>query len=201
MEEDPGAYAFRGARDLYITLATSLFGGSSSTLSKTAGAADNINDAAKLVNKVENVADDVLPPTKKLEPTGNPAGAIDDTKTGQISQDANKGTPDLGSGSLKSIDDLPPIDSRTSQRMIEDPLFHDFPRSIDVDILNRPPSVIRPDGRQEFLAPGNINGTDGVFHITSNASQTIVHRNFVPANDWARYSNRWQLPKINDIKP
>jgi hypothetical protein len=153
------------------------------------------DDAANLGVKTGNGL-----PTN-AEPTGNPAGAIDDTKTVQVSRDVSKGTPDLGSGSLKSIDDLPPIDSRTSQRMIEDPLFHDFPRSIDIDVLNRPPSVIRPDGRQEFLAPGNINGTDGVFHITSNASQTIVHRNFVPANDWNRYSNRWQLPKINDIKP
>jgi hypothetical protein len=103
MEENPGAYAFRGARDLYITLATSLFGGSSSTLSKTAGAADNINDAAKLVNKVENVADDVLPPTKKLEPTGNPAGAIDDSKT--IQPNSQDFAPSNNLGGIG--DDLP----------------------------------------------------------------------------------------------
>jgi hypothetical protein len=123
MEENPGAYAFRGARDLYITLATSLFGGSSSTLSKTAGAADKIDDAAKLVNKVENVADDVvkpssqinpkeaLPPTKNVESTGKNVGAIDDTKTVQSSSQnpgSNKGGIEnlLGDSNRQLIEDL-----------------------------------------------------------------------------------------------
>jgi hypothetical protein len=195
-EENPGAYAFRKARDVYTALLLDLIGGGAGTATKTAKVADELGDAAKLGNKIE----DAVQPTKNVEPNSN-LGAINDTKNVQVSQDANKGTLDLGSESFKSIDDLPSIDSRTSQRMLDDPLFHDFPRSVDVDIFNRPASVIRADGRQEFLAPGNINGTDGVFHITSDASQAIVHRNFIPASDWDRYSNRWKLPKINEIKP
>ena len=39
----------------------------------------------------------------------------------------------------------------------------------------------------------------GVFHITLDSEGTIVHRSFVPATDWERYSNRWGLPKIDDI--
>jgi hypothetical protein len=31
--------------------------------------------------------------------------------------------------------------------------------SLEPDILDRPPSLIRPDGRQEFLARGSIGGS------------------------------------------
>jgi hypothetical protein len=156
MEEDPGAYAFRGARDLYITLATSLFGGSSSTLSKTAGAADNINDAAKLVNKVEKVADDVLPPTKKLEPTGNPAGAIDDL-TSPLTPVGRKGSP------LKIMDGTNPPSNIGGRDYTGHSLDQMQGRGLT-------PSVVENTIQSGQAIPGKIPGTTAYYDNINNVT-------------------------------
>jgi hypothetical protein len=57
-----------------VTLASGLIGGKTSTATKTAGAIDKVDDAAKLAGKVENVADDVV-----VNPRNNNTRAIDDT--------------------------------------------------------------------------------------------------------------------------
>ena len=49
------------------------------------------------------------------------------------------------------------------------------------------------------MTRGSINKQDGVYHITIDDSGTIVHRTFIPENDWARYSRRWNLPPLNQI--
>jgi len=72
--------------------------------------------------------------------------------------------------------------------------------SLEPDILDRPPSLIRPDGRQEFLARGSIGDSDGVYHITVSADGQIDHRTFIPQNDWNRFARRlgfvWLLLEI-----
>ncbi|MBF2353288.1 hypothetical protein IA856_14650 [Listeria welshimeri] len=46
-----------------------------------------------------------------------------------------------------------------------DPLYHDFPKDLDSDILSNP-VVTRVDGRIEHLAKGAVNGEKGIYHIT-----------------------------------
>ncbi|WP_414530932.1 hypothetical protein, partial [Nodularia chucula] len=98
-----------------------------------------------------------------------------------------------------SNNDWLPLSPRAAQRMGEDPRFHNFPRSLEPDILDRPPDITRPDGRQEFLARGSIGDTDGVFHITVNADRQIEHRTFIPEKDWERFSKRWELPTLDQL--
>ncbi|MEC1650333.1 hypothetical protein P9D74_04970 [Bacillus vallismortis] len=70
---------------------------------------------------------------------------------------------------------------------------HNFPTSFDKTILSNKPSVVRPDGRAEYLHTGTINGQQGVYHITLK-DDVVTHRSFIPQSDWKRYSNRWELP-------
>jgi hypothetical protein len=168
MEENPGAYAYRGVRDLYITLATSLFGGSSSTLSKTAGAADNINDAAKLVNKVENVADDVvkpssqinpkdaLPPTKNVEPTGKAVGAIDDG-TSPLTPVGRKGAP------LKIMDGTNPPSNIGGRDYTGHSLDQMQGRGLT-------PSVVENTIQSGQAIPGKIPGTTAYYDNINNVT-------------------------------
>lgn len=58
--------------------------------------------------------------------------------------------------------------------------------------------MYRPDGRIEYLAHGSINGTDGIYHITTRGD-TIIHRTFIPASDWGRFSNVNGLPSLDKI--
>jgi RHS repeat-associated protein len=105
---------------------------------------------------------------------------------------------------------LPPLGQHAAMRGTQDPRFHDFPRSLDIDILKPEPTVIRSDGRKEFLSRGSItsskgvygNGdySHGVYHITIDKNGDIIHRAFIPENDWGRYSKRWELPILNEIK-
>ncbi|MGM2995220.1 hypothetical protein ACS2R8_27325, partial [Bacillus cereus group sp. BC6] len=44
-----------------------------------------------------------------------------------------------------------------------DPLYHDFPKNLDSDILSNP-VITRMDGRIEHLAKGFVNGERGVYH-------------------------------------
>jgi hypothetical protein len=63
-----------------VTLASGLIGGETSTATKTAGAIDKVDDAAKLAGKVEkSTSDDVLQTTKNAPSTDNP-NPIDSTK-------------------------------------------------------------------------------------------------------------------------
>ena len=82
--------------------------------------------------------------------------------------------------------------------MGNDPLYHGFPSSLDNDILSSP-VLNRPDGRIEHLIKGTINGTDGVYHITTLGNE-ITHRVFIPSSDWMRFAERWGLP-VYDLIP
>lgn len=85
-------------------------------------------------------------------------------------------------------------DDRVLKRMKEDiGTHHNFPTSFDKTILSNKPSVVRPDGRAEYLHTGTINGQQGVYHITLK-DDVVTHRSFIPQSDWKRYSNRWELP-------
>lgn len=93
---------------------------------------------------------------------------------------------------------LPIYDARTLKRMGED-AFHNFPASFEKSILSQKP-IVRSNGRSEFLQQGTINGKEGVFHITTDKGGEVMrHRAFIPQNDWARYSKRWELPGIDGI--
>lgn len=83
------------------------------------------------------------------------------------------------------------------KKMESDPLYHGFPSSLDDDNPSSP-VLNRPDGRIEHLIRGTINGTDGVYHITTSGSE-ITHRVFIPLSDWVRFSERWGLPAYNLI--
>jgi len=78
-----------------------------------------------------------------------------------------------------------------------DDLYHDFPTQLD-DFVSENPMVNRPDGRTEYLAHGSVNGTDGVYHITTRGD-LIVHRTFIPASDWARFANVNGPPPLSGI--
>jgi len=80
-----------------------------------------------------------------------------------------------------------------------DDLYHDFPVQLDDFVLEN--SVLnRPDGRIEYLAHGSVNGTDGVYHITTRGD-LIIHRAFIPVSDWARFANVNGLPPLSGIPP
>ncbi|WP_342472622.1 hypothetical protein MHH70_04040 [Metasolibacillus sp. FSL H7-0170] len=96
-------------------------------------------------------------------------------------------------GSAKGKDNLK-YDDRVLKRMKEDAgTHHNFPTSFDKTILSNKPSIVRPDGRAEYLHTGTINGQQGVYHITLKDG-VVTHRSFIPQSDWKRYSNRWELP-------
>ena len=78
-----------------------------------------------------------------------------------------------------------------------DPLYHDFPKSMDIDILSNP-VVTREDGRIEHLIKGNINDESGIYHITVKGD-SIIHRTFIPESDWARFSKVNGLPELIKI--
>lgn len=85
-------------------------------------------------------------------------------------------------------------DDRVLKRIEEDTgTHHNFPTSFDKTILSNKPTVVRSDGRAEYLHTGTINGQQGVYHITRR-NNVIEHRSFIPQSDWKRYSNRWELP-------
>jgi hypothetical protein len=87
-EENPGAYAFRKARDISATLLPDLIDGGKRT-PKTTKVADELGDEAKLGNKVEDAgqptksdislpgstSDEVLTGAKNTEPTGIDSGS------------------------------------------------------------------------------------------------------------------------------
>lgn len=50
------------------------------------------------------------------------------------------------------------------------------------------------------LIIGTINGTEGVYHITTKGD-LIIHRAFVPVTDWTRYSGIHDLPLFDNIPP
>lgn len=76
-------------------------------------------------------------------------------------------------------------------------MYHDFPRTLDDFVLENP-NVYRPTGRIEYLAHGSINDTDGIYHITTRGD-TIIHRTFIPASDWSRFSSVNGLPPLDKI--
>ncbi|OTN86772.1 LysM peptidoglycan-binding domain-containing protein, partial [Enterococcus faecium] len=78
-----------------------------------------------------------------------------------------------------------------------DPLYHNFPKSLDGGILSKP-LVTRTDGRIEHLVRGAINGEKGVYHITVKGD-SIIHRAFIPESDWARFSKVNELPGLGEI--
>src|SRR5699024_11166963 len=79
-------------------------------------------------------------------------------------------------------------DERVLKRIAEDiGEYHRFPTSFDNTILSRSPAVVRSDGRLEFLQSGSINKQKGIYHITLK-KDVIIHRSFIPQNDWNRYS-------------
>ncbi|EKZ0144272.1 LysM peptidoglycan-binding domain-containing protein [Enterococcus faecalis] len=78
-----------------------------------------------------------------------------------------------------------------------DPLYHDFPKGLDNDILSKP-VVTRADGRIEHLARGSVNGEKGIYHITVKGD-SIIHRTFIPESDWARFSKVNELPELIKI--
>ncbi|MEK4402927.1 LXG domain-containing protein [Sporosarcina sp. FSL K6-6792] len=85
-------------------------------------------------------------------------------------------------------------DDRVLKRIEEDTgTHHNFPTSFDNTILSNKPTIVRSDGRAEYLHTGTINGQQGVYHITRR-NNVIEHRSFIPQSDWKRYSNRWELP-------
>ncbi|WP_068716752.1 RHS repeat-associated core domain-containing protein [Vibrio tritonius] len=101
-------------------------------------------------------------------------------------------------GVTKSAGKLPLYDARTLKRMGED-TFHNFPASFEKIILSQKP-IVRANGRSEYLKQGTINGKEGVFHITTDKGGKIMrHRAFIPKSDWARYSDRWELPSIENV--
>ncbi|MCM3311602.1 LXG domain-containing protein [Bacillus sp. FSL K6-6483] len=112
-------------------------------------------------------------------------------KVAELGYDLSKArkvkTGGKGTGNLE-------YDDRVLKRMKEDTgTHHNFPMSFDKTILSNKPSVVRPDGRAEYLHTGTINGQQGVYHITIK-NEIVTHRSFIPQSDWKRYSNRWELP-------
>ena len=78
-----------------------------------------------------------------------------------------------------------------------DPLYHDFPKNLDIDILSNP-VITRADGRIEHLAKGAVNGESGVYQVTVKGD-SIIHRTFIPESDWARFSKVNELPEFIKI--
>ena len=78
-----------------------------------------------------------------------------------------------------------------------DDLYHNFPKLLDDFVLENP-NVSRADGRIEYLAHGSVNGSDGVYHITTR-NNTIIHRTFIPTSDWRRFSKINELPSLDKI--
>lgn len=78
-----------------------------------------------------------------------------------------------------------------------DPLYHDFPKRLDSDILSNP-VITRADGRIEHLAKGSVNGEKGIYQITVK-EDSIIHRTFIPESDWTRFSRVNELPQLVDI--
>ena len=93
---------------------------------------------------------------------------------------------------------IPMYDARTLKRMSED-AFHNFPTLFEGSILSQKP-VVRSSGRFEYMQRGSINRKEGVFHITTDHSGSIMrHRTFIPKDDWPRYSRRWELPGYDEV--
>ncbi|MBE2199354.1 MAG: hypothetical protein IAE79_12140 [Anaerolinea sp.] len=79
-------------------------------------------------------------------------------------------------------------------------IYHNFPSSLDADIMSGNPLMVRPDGRQEFIQQGVVNNTQGVYHITLGSDgQTIIHRTFVPQSAWDNFANNHGLPSWSNL--
>ena len=79
-------------------------------------------------------------------------------------------------------------------------IYHNFPSSLDADIMSGNPLMVRPDGRQEFIQQGIINNTEGAYHITLGGDrQTIIHRTFVPKSAWDNFANNHGLPVWSNL--
>ena len=96
----------------------------------------------------------------------------------------------------------PNYDLVYSQSVIEKAIvpYHRTPVYFDLDMINYGTSMIRSDGRIEYMMKGSINGVDGVYHTTIRDGNYVIHKNFLPLSDWNRYSIKNQLPNYNEIK-
>ncbi len=99
---------------------------------------------------------------------------------------------------------LPPpnYDLVYSQSVIEKAIepYHRTPVYFDLDMINYGTSMIRSDGRIEYMMKGSINGVDGVYHTTIRDGNYVIHKNFVPKEKWINYKDNHNLPEYNQIK-
>ena len=54
-------------------------------------------------------------------------------------------------------------------------------------MINYGISMIRSDGRIEYMMKGSINSVDGVYHTTIRDGNYVIHKNFVPKEKWINY--------------
>ena len=140
-----------------------------------------------------------IPAVLKIGKLGKLANAIDKTVPDEIIDALGKLKLPCGSGARLCRYKYSPSVLEKMKRNAAD-LYHNFPAQLDDMITSRKPSIIRTDGRQEFLATGVVNKTPGVYHITLGSDkQTIIHRVFIPESDWVRYSRVNQLPGLPDV--
>lgn len=71
--------------------------------------------------------------------------------------------------------------------------YHKTPIQFDEYLIKNGTSLIRSDGRIEYMMKGYINGKEGIYHTTVKDTTTVIHKNFVPIDRWDK---SYRLEKI-----
>ncbi len=59
-------------------------------------------------------------------------------------------------------------------------------------------TVVRPDGRIEYVARGYISDKEGAFHITTKGNR-IIHRSFFEVKEWNKFIKNKDLPSFDQL--
>ncbi len=91
-----------------------------------------------------------------------------------------------------------PYASRIRNRILEQPVGHNFPRSIDKRLFEQPPVVVRGGGLG-YAVQGTRSGSPVIFNaIIKNGK--IIHRDVIPTTQWEQRTRSFGWPgNLNDV--
>lgn len=134
------------------------------------------------------VEPDVMPKaTEPSKPVGNATNEYSITTNDKISTPVMEGEKSLSLRPLK-------IEGYNSRLDLQGDLYHTYPRSFDKQILEHGDIFGIRGNSQMMVAPGTINGVEGVYTLGINSNTGIVyHRAFY---DWDSFMKTFKFPFI-----